>query len=319
MPSPIVAGDLVIVTGGYPPGGRPIYAIRPGRHRASSPRRRSPGTPIAARPTPARRSSTTASSTRCTDNGILSAYEPKTGERIYQQRVAGGSGFSASPVAADGRLYLASEDGDVFVVKAGRTLRAAWHQPHGRTADGDAGHQRQHHLHPHAVVAGRGEMTRPTCGVRVRVRELDMTPQSLRALRVAGAVARGLDACRRRRRPIVDAVSRLGGVAGDDAGDACRRSSRSCGPTRPAMRSTRPRRSPTASSTSVRANGQLHAVNLADGKPKWKYQASSDGIGESSPAVANGLVYVGDLAGSGARGRRRPPARRPGRSRPAAK
>jgi len=56
-----------------------------------------------------------------TDNAILSAYNPKTGERIYQQRVAGGSGFSASPVAADGRLYLSSEDGDVYVVKAGRT------------------------------------------------------------------------------------------------------------------------------------------------------------------------------------------------------
>ena len=27
--------------------------------------------------------------------------------------------FSASPVASDGRLFLASEDGDVFVVKAG--------------------------------------------------------------------------------------------------------------------------------------------------------------------------------------------------------
>ena len=34
------------------------------------------------------------------------------------------------------------------------------------------------------------------------------------------------------------------------------------------------------------ADGHLHAVNLADGKPKWKYQASPDGIGESSPAVA---------------------------------
>ena len=45
------------------------------------------------------------------------------------------------------------------------------------------------------------------------------------------------------------------------------------------------------------ANGQLHAVNLADGKPKWKYQASGDGIGESSPAVAGGLVYIGDLEG----------------------
>src|SRR5688572_1436446 len=45
------------------------------------------------------------------------------------------------------------------------------------------------------------------------------------------------------------------------------------------------------------ANGQLHAVDLATGKPKWKYTASADGIGESSPAVGGGLVYVGDLAG----------------------
>ena len=43
--------------------------------------------------------------------------------------------------------------------------------------------------------------------------------------------------------------------------------------------------------------GELHAVNLADGKLKWKYKASADGIGESSPAVAGGLVYIGDLAG----------------------
>src|SRR4030095_3691625 len=30
VPTPIVSGDLAIVTGGYPPGGRPIYAIRLG-------------------------------------------------------------------------------------------------------------------------------------------------------------------------------------------------------------------------------------------------------------------------------------------------
>ena len=38
--------------------------------------------------------------------------------------------------------------------------------------------------------------------------------------------------------------------------------------------------------------GELHAVNLADGKPKWKYKASADGIGESSPTVAGGLGKV---------------------------
>jgi outer membrane protein assembly factor BamB len=46
----------------------------------------------------------------CTDNGILSAYDPATGTRIYQQRVsAAAGGFSASPIAVAGRIYLASE------------------------------------------------------------------------------------------------------------------------------------------------------------------------------------------------------------------
>jgi hypothetical protein len=44
-----------------------------------------------------------------------------TSVRIYQQRVSpAAGGFSASPIAAAGRIYLASEDGDVFVVRAGR-------------------------------------------------------------------------------------------------------------------------------------------------------------------------------------------------------
>jgi outer membrane protein assembly factor BamB len=30
-----------------------------------------------------------------------------------------GGSFSASPVAADGKLYISSEDGDVHVIKAG--------------------------------------------------------------------------------------------------------------------------------------------------------------------------------------------------------
>ena len=34
-----------------------------------------------------------------------------------------GSGFSASPVAADGKLYLPSEDGAIVVVAADRTFR----------------------------------------------------------------------------------------------------------------------------------------------------------------------------------------------------
>jgi len=53
------------------------------------------------------------------NNGILSVYDAKTGTRIYQQRVGDGGSFVASPVLAAGKLYIGSEDGDVYVVKAG--------------------------------------------------------------------------------------------------------------------------------------------------------------------------------------------------------
>src|SRR5262249_50436856 len=53
------------------------------------------------------------------NNGVLTAYDAKTGNRIYEQRVGTGGSSTASPVAAAGKLYIATEDGDVFVVKAG--------------------------------------------------------------------------------------------------------------------------------------------------------------------------------------------------------
>ena len=54
------------------------------------------------------------------NQGILSCYDLATGEEKYTERIPHqGSGFSASPVASDGKIYLPSEDGDIFVVKAG--------------------------------------------------------------------------------------------------------------------------------------------------------------------------------------------------------
>jgi len=53
-------------------------------------------------------------------NGVVSAFDAKTGERKYQQRLAEGkSAFTSSPVASDGKIYLASEDGHVYVLEAG--------------------------------------------------------------------------------------------------------------------------------------------------------------------------------------------------------
>jgi outer membrane protein assembly factor BamB len=53
-------------------------------------------------------------------NGVLNVYDAKTGEKKFQDRLADGkSAFTSSPVAADGKVYLASEEGHVYVLKAG--------------------------------------------------------------------------------------------------------------------------------------------------------------------------------------------------------
>jgi outer membrane protein assembly factor BamB len=67
------------------------------------------------------------------NQGILSAYELSTGALRYEQRLPDVmSGFSASPVAADGRLYLPSEDGDVLVVRAGPEFALLARNPMGQ-------------------------------------------------------------------------------------------------------------------------------------------------------------------------------------------
>jgi outer membrane protein assembly factor BamB len=123
--TPVVGEGLVFVTGGYPPV-RPIYAVKPtaaGEITLTKEKNTNEsiawsndqGTYI---PSPIFYEGVLYT---CGNNGILSAYDAKTGERIYRSRIGGGGSFVASPVAADGRLYLASEEGDIYVVRAGRT------------------------------------------------------------------------------------------------------------------------------------------------------------------------------------------------------
>lgn len=52
------------------------------------------------------------------DTGIASCVEAKTGELVWQQRVGGE--YSASPVYADGRVWLFSEEGKTTVIQPGR-------------------------------------------------------------------------------------------------------------------------------------------------------------------------------------------------------
>ena len=54
------------------------------------------------------------------NNGTFDAYNLKTGDEIYRQRLPLiGSGFSASPVASDDKIYLSNEDGEILVISAG--------------------------------------------------------------------------------------------------------------------------------------------------------------------------------------------------------
>ena len=55
-------------------------------------------------------------------NGNLACFDARTGEQIYQETVSPTS-FIASPVAADGRIYLVSEEGELYTVAAGRQYR----------------------------------------------------------------------------------------------------------------------------------------------------------------------------------------------------
>jgi outer membrane protein assembly factor BamB len=56
----------------------------------------------------------------CHIDGVLSCYEARTGKQMYKERLgSGGDGYTASPVASEGKLYFTSERGAVFVVKPG--------------------------------------------------------------------------------------------------------------------------------------------------------------------------------------------------------
>jgi outer membrane protein assembly factor BamB len=125
--TPVVGHGLAFVTGGYPPV-RPIYAIRPGASGDIS-------LPKGAEASPAIAWSNMNEGTyiptpvvyggylfTVNNNGIVTAYDAETGKRAFRGRVGEGGAFSSSPVVADGRLYLASEDGEVYVVNAGPGL-----------------------------------------------------------------------------------------------------------------------------------------------------------------------------------------------------
>lgn len=57
------------------------------------------------------------------DKAALSCYEAQTGKVVYErQRLGARNTITASPTAADGRMYIQTEDGECYVVKLGPTF-----------------------------------------------------------------------------------------------------------------------------------------------------------------------------------------------------
>src|SRR5450759_5261968 len=64
-------------------------------------------------------------STSLGNEGIFTCYALADGQEVYRQRIShAGSGFSSSPVASDGKIYLSSAEGEIFVAKAGPNFGA---------------------------------------------------------------------------------------------------------------------------------------------------------------------------------------------------
>ena len=133
--TPVAAHDLIFINDGYGvPSIQPFYAIRAGSsgdisnpHIAWSMKRGgqwSMTTPLVYGEL----------LYTCANNGILACYNARSGERVYYQRIGGkGGGYTASPVAADGKVYFTSEDGDVFVIRAGPKYEELAANPMGET------------------------------------------------------------------------------------------------------------------------------------------------------------------------------------------
>ena len=140
VPTPITAHGLIVITNAH--GGKsPVYAVRPtaqGTITLKDPETSNDHIAWSAARDGAYMQTPLVYGDLlyvCKDNGVLSVFDVKSGQRHFQARLADGrTGFSASPVASDGRVYFTSEEGDVYVVKVGTTFEQVAVNPLGEVA-----------------------------------------------------------------------------------------------------------------------------------------------------------------------------------------
>ena len=121
--APVVGDGVVYVSAGYPPI-KPIYALRagtrgevsaePGKTHDRLVWSHSPGG--AYMPTPLLYGGLFY---LVHHNGRIVAYDAATGDAVYKRRFSQGGVFTGSPVAVNGKLYLPTEEGMMYVLAAG--------------------------------------------------------------------------------------------------------------------------------------------------------------------------------------------------------
>jgi outer membrane protein assembly factor BamB len=122
VPTPFASGGLIYVFSGYYRNQRRSYAIRQGasgditgsKEAIAWMREEAPylSTPVV--------NGDYVYAFGSRGSGILNVYSAATGETIYQRRLGQGTGASASMIASGDRVYAINEDGEVYVIKAGR-------------------------------------------------------------------------------------------------------------------------------------------------------------------------------------------------------
>ena len=134
--TPVFNDSLIFVTAGYPPV-FPVYAIKPGGSgNISIPDSVNSGGFIKWRK---KRGGTYMPSPifyqgylyTLANQGLIICYDAATGEVRYKENIRGGGAFSASMVAADGKIYCTSEENGVFVIRAGPEYELITENPVG--------------------------------------------------------------------------------------------------------------------------------------------------------------------------------------------
>jgi len=128
IPSPFAQNGLVYISSGYPGAlPRPVYAIRPGASGDISLKPDETTNNYIAWYHPQLGTYNTSALVyggyyyTLLDRGFLLCHDAKTGKQIYgRQRISiDSTGFTSSPWAYNGKIFVLSEDGDTYVIQAG--------------------------------------------------------------------------------------------------------------------------------------------------------------------------------------------------------